>query len=410
MNAKLLLFCLIFVAAPGFGAQLHDIHPHVPHAPETVAERPLREDFQPYALVVVVNEVNELNDLSEQQVELIFSGDAGDWRTVSEVEHFTQVYAPAPGQERYRAIAPLVLDGRALGAQVMLHQEDEHTLARVAASPHAIGLVRYPFPQTEGVKILSVGGLGPMMPHYPYEVDYDLLYPETETYEDSEIHWSYAGSTGPEHWAELSPAFALCASGQRQSPIDLTDAKVQQEEVLDFHYEPSKLNLINNGHTIQQDYDPGSYVRYQDKVFKLAQFHFHSKSEHTVDGHYADLEMHLVHKADDGELLVVGMLFNKGAPSLFLNAFWSYLPEEEGEIYQSDKELNAATVLPNEHVFFSYSGSLTTPPCTEGVNWFVFAEPRTLSAEQLEVFRDLYSGNFRPLQLRNARPLLLLEP
>ncbi len=217
--------------------------------------------------------------------------------------------------------------------------------------------------------------------------------------------WSYEGKTGPKHWAELSPEWALASSGTEQSPIDITEPRSSSVLYpLNFSYRPTPLNLVNNGHTIQQNFVPGSSVEIMGKTYHLAQFHFHSRSEHRVKGRQFDLEMHLVHQDAEGKLLVVGILFETGAENPFLAQFFDQLPATAHQtLASSGSLLNVSEVLPEDRSYYYYQGSLTTPPCTEGVQWYVLRQPQQLSTSQLTAFRAIFSNNARPVQPLHAR-------
>ncbi len=215
----------------------------------------------------------------------------------------------------------------------------------------------------------------------------------------SKGHWSYAGATGPEHWAELDEKFTLCGTGKNQSPIDIQTAGLQQQaKPIEFNYSTSTINVINNGHTIQVDYDPGSYAVIEGKRFDLLQFHFHSPSENTIDDTPADLVAHMVHKAEDGQLAVVGILFRQGNENQFLTPIWANLPSEAGMKTSSSNTIFAANMLPKERGYYHYSGSLTTPPCSENVNWNVIATVQEASSTQIEAFTSLFAKSVRPVQ------------
>ncbi len=380
--------------------------------PTTVVQKqPSRSEFETFQLVLVLNENNPINNLTSHQIELLFSGDAGDWVTVRDEKDPLRVYAPGPLNESHKAFLKLGFKERTFGPNVQLFDDENMILARVSKSKNAVGVVKYPFTRTKGVKVIAVDGFSPIIQNYPYTVTYDVLYEggETTTHAKHDIHWSYEGDTGTAHWGDISPAFELCKTGMRQSPIDLVNPDKKEGKPLEFKYAPSKINLVNNGHTIQQNYDAGSYVIFKDKKFFLKQFHFHSSSEHTVMGEPFNLEIHLVHAAEDGELLVVGVLFNRGPLNRFLGNIFPYLPENKDQVFLSNETINAQDVLPKNLAVYNYSGSLTTPPGTEGVNWFVFEEPATLSPVQLVTFQKLYSKNFRPVQPLNNRSLILYE-
>ncbi len=217
--------------------------------------------------------------------------------------------------------------------------------------------------------------------------------------------WSYQGKTGPQHWGDLSPDWAAAKEGKEQSPVDISQPRSSSVLYpLNFAYRAASLNLANNGHTIQQNFPPGNSVEIMGKTYDLAQFHFHSRSEHRVNGRQFDLEMHLVHKAADGQLLVVGILFEKGAANPFLAKFFGNLPQKAHETLESSGvTLNPAEALPKDRRYYYYQGSLTTPPCTEDVQWYILRQPMSISPEQLAAFRALYANNYRPVQPLNQR-------
>jgi carbonic anhydrase len=223
------------------------------------------------------------------------------------------------------------------------------------------------------------------------------------------VHWTYDGHTGPAHWTGLSGENWACG-GLHQSPIDLADA-VPVRTALDFDYRPTALNLVNNGHTIQQNVEAGSWLRVGDDVYALKQFHMHTPSEHTVGGKVYDLELHLVHQNEAGQLAVVGVLFERGATNAFLETFWRHLPVTPNERHGDPAvQLDVRSFLPASGACFAYEGSLTTPPCTEGVRWMVLETPVQLAPSQLDAFRAIYAHNARPVQPRNNRVISRFEP
>tara|TARA_R110000850_G_scaffold137469_3_gene258637 strand:+ start:311 stop:1027 length:717 start_codon:yes stop_codon:yes gene_type:complete len=217
--------------------------------------------------------------------------------------------------------------------------------------------------------------------------------------------WSYSGDTGPAHWGNLDPTYASCKTGDQQSPIDISNTVEKEGEPLEFHYTTSQLSLVNNGHTIQQNLDPGSYVVANGKKFNALQFHFHHGSEHTVEGEQFAMEMHIVHAADDGELLVVGTLLELGDdPNPFLATFWDKMPAvAHSNLNDASVTLNLADFIPEDVDLYAYKGSLTTPPGTEGVNWYLFEETREISPAQEKVYRNIHPNSFRPTQPLNGR-------
>ncbi|MGI8424564.1 MAG: carbonic anhydrase [Chloroflexota bacterium] len=215
--------------------------------------------------------------------------------------------------------------------------------------------------------------------------------------------WKYEGEHGPSHWGETDPASAACQLGSEQSPIDIHPSRLLQIDWLSpiqFKYKPDKdLELVRDGHGFVVKYDPGSRMSLLGQEFELTQFHFHTPSEHTVSGRPADMELHLVHATPDSakRLAKLGVLISEGAENPALARFWSQIPEKEA-IVKTKIELNASDLLPRNQRYFTYDGSLTTPPCTQGVRWVVFREPITASRAQIERFRGIFKHNARPAQ------------
>lgn len=221
------------------------------------------------------------------------------------------------------------------------------------------------------------------------------------------LHWTYNGTEGPDHWGELSEDFAVCATGHEQSPVDLSGENATDLPDITFNYQPSALNILNNGHTIQVNYDPGSTIEVAGTTYELKQFHFHVHSEHTIDGKAYPLEMHLVHQSAEGHLAVVGVMAEAGATNDPLAAVWENAPTAADETVHVDAMINAADLLPTDYIYFGYSGSLTTPPCSEGVKWHVLTTPIQLSPAQLDTMATLLHDNFRPVQALYARDVTL---
>jgi carbonic anhydrase len=219
-------------------------------------------------------------------------------------------------------------------------------------------------------------------------------------------HWSYSGETGPAHWGSLAPEYALCATGLSQSPINIDAPSRRDLANISFNYQPSPVEIVNNGHTVQVNYAPGSFIELDGQRFDLAQFHFHSPSEHTIGGGTAAAEMHLVHKSANGSLAVVGVMIQEGAHNNAFAPVWSNLPASEGPARKVGATIDADDLLPADQRTYRYNGSLTTPPGTEGVKWCLMVEPVTMSASQIADFRKLYFGNNRPTQARNGREII----
>lgn len=222
-------------------------------------------------------------------------------------------------------------------------------------------------------------------------------------------HWGYKGHIGPDHWGELSQDFAVCQTGTRQSPIDINRAQIMPANLGDIHfsYQAITPEIINNGHTVQVNYAKGSGITVGEREFQLAQFHFHTPSENTVNGKAFDMEMHLVHKNAQGDLAVVGVFFKQGKHNAELDKLWPQLPEHSGEKkVLSENQLSAANLLPENRAYAHFNGSLTTPPCSEGVNWFVINEPLEASKEQIARISEIIGHNARPVQALNNRFVL----
>jgi carbonic anhydrase len=232
------------------------------------------------------------------------------------------------------------------------------------------------------------------------------------------VHWGYEGQEGPSHWAELNPAWAVCGDGTHQSPVDLGEAVEGGGATLRTDYGRGTLSIarnahvvdfLDNGHTIQVKYDRGSTVAVGDLEFELVQFHFHAPSEHTVDGRHYPIEMHLVHRSEDGELAVIGVFIEEGEHHPAFEALIEGLPSEVGEERHFEEvEIDVDTFMPPQDRFYRYEGSLTTPPCTEGVRWAVMAKPVRASAEQIAALDAAMPENNRPVQRLGEREVVLI--
>lgn len=219
-------------------------------------------------------------------------------------------------------------------------------------------------------------------------------------------HWSYSGDTGPEHWAELSPQYSAC-SGKNQAPIDLTAFVEADLEPIEFAYRAGGGEISNNGHTVQVSYEAGSTIGVDGQTFQLVQFHFHAPSENHIDGESFPMEAHLVHADKDGNLAVVAVLFAQGKANEALAEAWANMPQRAGDTHAFSSPLDASDLLPANRDYYRFNGSLTTPPCTEGVRWLVMKHPVSASKEQLEKFAlAIPHPNNRPIQATNARAVL----
>jgi carbonic anhydrase len=216
--------------------------------------------------------------------------------------------------------------------------------------------------------------------------------------------WSYEGETGPARWGQLNADFATCATGSVQSPIALeTPAGAAPPKVV-FDYRGTGLTLVNNGHTVEVTYEPGSSIQLDGVRYDLRQFHFHGPSEHEVGGQEHPLEIHFVHQAADGGLAVVGALVSVGARHAALAPVFDNLPTTV-DVPRTVLEawIDANEFLPRSRSAYYYTGSLTTPPCTEGVRWIVLRNPISIDEQQLEQYRAVVRRNDRPTQPLNGR-------
>jgi carbonic anhydrase len=218
-----------------------------------------------------------------------------------------------------------------------------------------------------------------------------------------EVHWAYSGDTGPEQWGRLKPEFQQCMLGKRQSPIDIRDGIPVQLDAIQFDYRPSGFRVIDNGHTVQVNVEPGNGITVQGRRYELLQFHFHRPSEERINGKQFELVAHLVHKDMDGKLAVVAVLMDAGKGHPLVQQVWNNLPLEKQVEQAGMTPMDLTLLLPQQRQYYTYMGSLTTPPCTEGVLWMVMKNPATVSREQIGVFSKLYQMNARPIQSMAGR-------
>jgi len=217
-------------------------------------------------------------------------------------------------------------------------------------------------------------------------------------------HWGYGGEAGPEQWGQLKPEFSTCATGSRQSPIDIRSGIKVDLEPIQFDYRPSPFGVIDNGHTIQVNVAGGNAIEVQGRRYDLVQFHFHRPSEERINGRQFDMVAHLVHKDPEGRLAVVAVLLDRGGPAQpLIQTVWNNLPLEKGSEVSVRGELDMNQLLPADRRYFTYMGSLTTPPCSEGVLWLVLQQPVPLAQDQIGVFSKLYPMNARPVQQASGR-------
>lgn len=224
-------------------------------------------------------------------------------------------------------------------------------------------------------------------------------------------HWGYTGHEAPEHWGDLSPEYGACKHGKSQSPIDISKSGVVATKGLEkikFDYKTKANSVINNGHTIQVNVEDGSSITVDGITFYLKQFHFHTPSENTIEGKSFPFEAHFVHASKDGELAVVALMFEEGKENKVINQIWSKMPQKADEKAACGlSDAMISEMLPKERDYYRFNGSLTTPPCSEGVRWLVLEEYATISKEQVKKFFDVMGhANNRPVQPLNARKVM----
>ena len=218
--------------------------------------------------------------------------------------------------------------------------------------------------------------------------------------------WTYEGPRGAEHWGDLDPDYVLCKTGREQSPINIQDTQKSDLPPLRFEYKSGPLNIINNGYTaVRVDYThSGDFFIVGDQRYELKQFHFHRPSEEYVHGKQYDMVLHLMHSSSDGRVAGVAVLLEAGRTNPTVEQLWKYMPRTAGDTHLiPGVEVTPATLLPRELGYYTYMGSQTAPPCTEGVMWFVLKSPVEVSAQQIDAFAKLYPNNARPLQPLNGR-------
>lgn len=218
--------------------------------------------------------------------------------------------------------------------------------------------------------------------------------------------WDYEGKLGPLHWGKLDPAYRACGNGKEQSPIDIRGAHLDRKlQPIEFHYLAGPMTLVNTGHTVQVTAAPGSYIIANGTRYDLVQFHFHHPGEEAVKGTLPDMDVHLVHKSADGKYAVVAVRLMEGNANALLAALWEHLPKTVGASDRMPDLMSPLGLLPRDTGYWTYEGSLTAPPCTEGVQWFVMQRPVELSRDQLRTFGAIYPVNSRLLQAPHGRKI-----
>ena len=221
--------------------------------------------------------------------------------------------------------------------------------------------------------------------------------------------WDYEGKRGALVWSKLDPAYKACSEGHEQSPIDIRGAHLNKAlQPIEFHFLAGPVTLENNGHTVIAHVDPGSYIVADGVRYDLVQFHFHHPGEEAVKGKLPDIDVHLLYKSAEGKQAVVAVrLFEDitTPANALLSMLWSHLPTRTGETQKVTEMVNPGGFLPADRGYWTYMGSLTIPPCTEGVRWFVLENEVTLSRDQLRAFANLFKVNSRPSQDLHGRKI-----
>jgi carbonic anhydrase len=219
--------------------------------------------------------------------------------------------------------------------------------------------------------------------------------------------WSYEGRSGPEYWGDLCPEYATCRSGKHQSPIDIAGSLSITGQPLSFDYQPiSPIRMVRTNWTLQVLGVPSCGVTIGEQWYELLDFHFHTPAEHRMNGELAAMELHLVHQSSASELAVVGILIDEGARNEPLGMLFDNLQSLAGTDQILGGQIDPAALLPEDHSYYRYAGSRTTPPCQEGIDWFILQERIECSAAQIGAFRTLFELNARPVQALHGREII----
>lgn len=253
--------------------------------------------------------------------------------------------------------------------------------------------------------------MGTDQEHKSEHVNRSTSLTKNQTNHTSPTHWSYSGETKPEKWGDLDPQYKMCTNGKEQSPIDIEFSQVKHDSHLSkikMDYQSTVFSLENNGHTIQANshYSHNS-ITIDDVKYQFTQFHFHTPSEHQFNGKNLDMELHLVHKNAKGQIAVLGMLIKEGQENTRFSPIWDHLPQKETkDKIKIQDPLNLSEILPKDQKAFRYTGSLTTPPCTQNVKWVILEQPIEMSKEQIEKFVRIFPDDHRPVKELNGRVIV----
>ncbi len=224
---------------------------------------------------------------------------------------------------------------------------------------------------------------------------------------ESAAHWSYEGDEGPPEWGSLAPAYSLCDTGKNQSPINIVNALETDQDAIALNFQQTDQQIFNNGHTIQVNVDDGNTLTLNKENFTLQQFHFHSPGENQINGETYPMEGHFVYKNSDDDLAVVAVMFEEGEANPQLTPAWEEMPTEPGQPTALSEPVDIEKLMLQYSDFYHFNGSLTTPPCSEGVRWVVLPDPVSASAEQIDQFEEVMRhDNNRPVQPLNGRVIV----
>lgn len=223
------------------------------------------------------------------------------------------------------------------------------------------------------------------------------------------VHWSYTGHNNPAQWAKLNPDYETCANGLTQSPINITKAEIADLPKLEFQYQETVPSIVNNGHTIQINLASGNFLKVGSQQLELLQFHFHTPSEEQINGKRSNMVAHFVHKSAEGQLGVVALLIKSGARNKAFTPIFQHLPSKGETITVENLKLDLNAMLPSNKNYYTFTGSLTTPPCTENVQWIVLKQAVSLSPQQIKAFKNQYFFNARPVQALFDRKILVSD-
>lgn len=218
-----------------------------------------------------------------------------------------------------------------------------------------------------------------------------------------DIPWSYEGEGAPANWAKMRADYAICGAGKRQSPIDIREGIRVNLEAIKFDYTPTQFRILDTGQALRVSVGSGLGLRVMGKRFELSHLEFRRPAEERVNGRSYDMSVHLVHRSDDGQTAVVAVLMEKGVEHPLIQTLWDNLPLERDVEVAPEAAIDLNALLPENRAYWTFMGSLTTPPCTEGVLWMVMKQPVQVAADQVAIFSRVYRANARPVQPANGR-------